>query len=96
MCVGGPQTHGRRMGQRGGVIRVGGGRGGMVATAVREGGSVGGFGDLPRREHPPARVLYCDHRYHTTERPRLVLVGVWRRLQKGAALEEKTGGTTLA
>lgn len=68
----------------------------VVTTAVREGGNVGGFGALPRREHPLARELYCDHRYHTTERPRLVLIGVWRRLQRGTALEEKTGGTTRA
>lgn len=68
----------------------------VVTTAVREGGNVGGFGALPRREHPLARELYCDHRYHTTERPRLVLLGVWRRLQRGTALEEKTGGTTRA
>lgn len=56
--------------------------------------SVGGFGALPRREHPLARVLYCDHRYHTTEtRPRLVLVGVWRRLQrKGEREGEGEGG----
>lgn len=78
-----------------GVASVGADRGGWVtATAVREGGSVGGFGALPRWEHPPARVLYCDHRYHTTERPRLVLVRAWRRLQRGTVLEEKTGGTT--
>lgn len=52
--------------------------------------SVGGFGALPRREHPLARVLYCDHRYHTTEtRPRLVLVGVWRRLQRKGERERK-------
>lgn len=67
MCIGGPGTRG--------LSKV------VVTTAVREGGSVEGFGALPRREHPLARELYYDHRYHTTERPRLVLVD---------ALEEAT------
>lgn len=50
----------------------------------REGDSVGGFGALPRWEHPLAQELYCDHRYHTIVPPRLVLIEVWRRPEKTA------------
>ncbi|EFN70990.1 hypothetical protein EAG_09879 [Camponotus floridanus] len=54
--------------------RVGEGGDDPSRGGLAKGGGVGGFGALPRREHPPARELYCDHRYHTTVPPRLVLV----------------------